>query len=238
QIDDGTVILLANVESDDLSESDCAGLSIYLGSNPSPSPCADETDETCRRHLDGSGQFDVQPVAAGDAAIAGVLSSGRFATTSDSQPGSFAIALGFGEDTTLSFNLVAARAEITVSETGLMSGVLGGAITEDDLQNSILPTAHQLLVDVIEVDCTGVPPDACCTPDSAGAALISSLDLDDDCAVSLTELRENGFLRTLLTPDVDLFDGDGAFAPGADNLDESISVGLGFTATGASFTAP
>jgi hypothetical protein len=41
----------------------------------------------------------------------------------------------------------------------------------------------------------------------------------------------------MFSPDLDLFDGSGQFAPNEDGVKDSLSFGAGFTAIGASFPA-
>ena len=68
---------------------------------------------------------------------------------------------------------------------------------------------------------------------------------DPDCAVTLEELGNNSLISSLLAPDVDLFDCSGGewptgccFDPRVDGVKDSLSVGLGFTGVGATFTLP
>ncbi len=45
-------------------------------------------------------------------------------------------------------------------------------------------------------------------------------------------------MGSLLSPDVDRLDETGAFKPRRDGIKDSLSIGLGFTAVPASFSAP
>ena len=52
------------------------------------------------------------------------------------------------------------------------------------------------------------------------------------------KLRENDLISSLLAPDVDLLDADGKFNPRTDMVNDALSLGIGFTGVGGSFTAP
>jgi hypothetical protein len=138
----GDIILLVNVKSEDLSNAACAGVGVgvgvYLGANPSTEPCETPEDTSCARHLDGNTSFDISPDSPIDTMISGQILGGLFQLGPDDPPGNFAIELGLGEPFTL--NLIGARVKISsVTETGLSGGILGGAITQNDVQTSILP---------------------------------------------------------------------------------------------------
>lgn len=239
-VDDGTIILLMDLRAGDLSASGRVDVGVYLGANPTPAACADEEDQECRRHLDGAGSFELSPDTPTDVVLTGSLDGSGFAMSADDEPGRIAIALpALGGGEPIVAELVGARIRIeSVSDTGLSSGVLAGAIPADDFEQVILPAFHQGLAAQVAADCTGAPPD-CCAPDSAGAGILGFFDPNsDDCMVSFEEFRGNFFLALLLNPDVDLFDADGNYAPNSDGVNDALSLGLGFSAVTGAFTAP
>jgi hypothetical protein len=239
-VDVGSIILLVDVRSADLTADARVGVGMYLGANPVPVACQDEQDQTCRKHLDGAGSFDLAPGTPTDTVLTGSLADGGFSMSAEDEPGQIAIAfpaLDGGEPVVA--DLVGARISIqSVSESGLASGILGGAIPADDFEQIVLPSFHQGLAAQVAADCTGAPP-ACCTPDSGGEGILQFFDpLSTDCMVSFDEFRNNFFLSLLLNPDVDLFDADGNYNPNSDNVNDALSLGLGFSAVTAIFTAP
>jgi hypothetical protein len=239
-VDAGSIILLVNVRTPDLTAGGRVGVGIFLGANPTPAACESDQDEVCRKHLDGSASFELAPGTPTDTVLTGTLASGGFTMSAEDEPGRVAIpfpALDGGEPVVV--ELVGARISIqSVSETGLASGILGGAIPADDFEQTVLPSFHQGLAAQVAADCTGTPPD-CCTPDSGGAGILDFFDPDsDDCMVSFDEFRNNFFLSLLLNPDVDLFDADGNYNPNSDGVNDALSLGLGFSAVTATFTAP
>lgn len=234
----GDVILLVDVKTESLATAACAGVGVYLGANPNPAPCDGVDDLVCGNHLDGTGTFDIAADSPTDTTINGQIVGGKFALGPNDKPGNFTIELNLLEGNPITLNLVGARVEIqSVAETGLMSGVLGGAITQADLQTSILPTVETLVDDAVAVDCAGAAP-PCCTAGSAGETIINLFDADDSCDISLDEIQNNDLIKTLLAPDVDLLDAAGALNPNVDGEAESLSLGLGFSAVPATFTPP
>jgi hypothetical protein len=239
-VDAGSIILLLNVSSADLTANGRMEVGMYLGANPVPAACESEQDEVCRKHLDGAGSFELAPDAPTDTILAGSLQDGGFSMSADDEPGRVAIALpALDGGAPLVVELVGARISIqSVSEAGLTSGIIGGAIPADDFEQTILPSFHEGLAAQVAADCTGTPP-GCCTPDSAGEGILQFLDpFTDDCMVSYDEFRNNLFLGPLFNPDVDLFDADGNYAPNSDGTNDALSLGLGFSAVTATFTAP
>jgi hypothetical protein len=239
-VDSGSIILLVDVRTEDLAANARVEVGMYLGANPVPAACENDQDPTCRRHLDGAGSFELAAGTPTDTVVTGSLASGGFTMSAEDEPGRIAIpfpALDGGEPVVV--ELVGARISIqAVSETGLTSGILGGAIPADDFEQTVLPSFHQGLAAQVAADCTGAPPD-CCTPDSGGEGILEFFDASsDDCMVSFDEFRGNFFLSLLLNPDVDLFDADGNYAPNSDGVNDALSLGLGFSAVTATFPAP
>jgi hypothetical protein len=225
----GSIVLLANVQATALDNATGVGFSVFLGEEPtSPAPCTDpEEITTCGLHLDGSGMFSVSSDSPSDALIVGSILGGSFQT---STVGNVTLRLELVEgQPAIELNLIGARAEYSASASNLMSGKLGGAITEDEARNNLLPVIVDLVIATVEEDCMGTPGD-CCTPDSTGETVLTIFNTDGDCAVSEEEVETNDLVGTVLSPDVDLI--------GDDGVDDSISLGLGFTGVGATFTRP
>jgi hypothetical protein len=231
-VDAGTIIVLANLKATALDNATGVGISFYLGANPNPEPCTDPEDiTTCGQHLSGDASFDLAANSPSDALIVGQLINGAFETTAS---GDVTLELDLlGE--TLVLNLIAARTAFNASANGLASGRLGGAITEDEARNNILPVLVTLVTGLVAADCMGTE-DPCCTGGSTGAVLYDVFDTDDDCAVSDAEVENNDLVNTILSPDLDLLDASGNLNPNSDEVNDSISLGLGFSAVGAVFT--
>jgi hypothetical protein len=239
QVADGSIIILANIKATALTMASGVGVWIFLGANPSPAACTDVNDMTCGKHLTGSASFDLDAASPTDALLVGQIVGGKL----NAGPGNVTIQISLVEGgDSLTLNLIGARLEIgSVSATGLMSGKLGGAVTDADLQNNILPALNDILADTINEDCTGTATstDACgCAEGATGRTLLDLFDEDDTCDVTLQELKDNSLISSLLAPDVDLLDGSGNFNPRSDGVKDSLSLGLAFTGVGATFTNP
>ena len=112
-----------------------------------------------------------------------------------------------------------------------LAGVIGGVLDEAQVQDEFLPIVHTALTRSVSRDCDqGV-----CEPGSDGAIFLGLFDVDGDGALTLDEVRNNELVQTLVEPDLDLFDADGLMAPGCDEVPESLSFAVGFTAVPAQF---
>lgn len=240
QVNMGDIILLANVQATALTTASGVGTTIYLGDNPGTAPCVDANDMVCGLHLDGSTTFDVAAASPGRdmATLVGQIIGGQL----KGGPGSVTIELSLvqGGDA-LVVNLVGARVEVgAVTADTMTGGKLGGAITEEALNDDILPALHTILGDTIAEDCTATSA-PCCTDGSTGQLLIDLFDESEpqDCTVTLDELKNNSLISSLLAPDVDLFNGEPVqanFDPRQDGVKDSLSLGIGFEAVGGVFT--
>ena len=227
----GSPIILADVQATSLSSATGVGVQVFLGGDANPAPCADENDTVCGGHLEGGASFSI--AMDYDALVVGSIVNGQFS----GGPGEVTIELSLSEGPGVPVRLVGARLQMGVTEGGLTAGKLGGALTEEDIQNDLLP-AIVGIIDGLLAECTGEAPN-CCEPDSTGEQVLGFFDTNEDCMVTQQELEDNSIISsTIGNPDLDLFDENGDFNPNSDNEKDSLSVGIGFTATSAVFTAP
>jgi hypothetical protein len=233
QVDDGTVIILANLQATSLVNAERVGFWILRGGDPLPEPCADVFDTECRRHLDGAGSFSV--LAADDAFIGGNIDDGHF-LGSDFGTVTLYVPVMVGAPP-IEIGVIGARAVMRVQGDGLTVGRLAGAITETEVQESLLPQLLALWNQRIAEQCFGTYPD-CCPAGTDGAQLVDLFDADGSCDLSLEELQESSLINALLAPDVDLLDAEGFYNPNKDGVLDSVSLGVGFTAVSASFIPP
>jgi hypothetical protein len=232
QVDRGELIELADLQATALDDAENAAIYVWTGGNPSPAPCTDEADEVCRRHLTGSGSFDVTSPAPAEAMIFGALADGRFEGSHGVIELSVPIFVG---DATLDLLVVGASIEAQITGAEIEGGKLGGAVPATYIDESVMPQLEELIGLVVERDCGGTAPD-CCVPETDGAIAIELFDTDDSCTVTLAELRDNALLGLLLEPDVDLLDEDGEQHP--DGVPDSVSLGISFTAVPAQYEIP
>src|SRR5262249_47495301 len=120
-------------------------------------------------------------------------------------------------------------------------GKLGGGIAMTEVMDKLVPAMTMAINGQIALDCEGSYPDCCADLESNGAQALDFFNDEDsmDCVVSDDELSMNSIIAsTLLNPDLDLLDGDGNPAPAGDGVNDSLSLGVGFTGVGATFARP
>lgn len=238
QLDDATFTTLVSMKATSLANANGAGAYIFFGENPMPVACTDVLDPlTCGKHLEGGASFDISAASPtpAEASIGGIIAGGSFS----GGPGTISIELPLGDGAPLRLNLIASHLEVDATATGLTAGKLSGAITNDDVINDLMPAVQVLVQDIIDEDCTPVGDDCGCVADSTAITVLNFFDTDGSCDVPLQELMDNSLVgATILNPDLDLLDETGAYNPGVDGVDDSLSIGIGFTAVPATFTLP
>ena len=237
QVTSGGIVLLANLKATALNEATGAGLHVYLGDAETamPAPCTNPDDpETCGQHLMGDGMFDVAMDYG--AKVVGTIVGGQFS----GGPGNITIELALAEAATVPINLIGAKATGGVTETGITSGKLGGALRDDDIHEELIPAVADLIGSLLVTsECDGTPDGGCCPADSTGEQVLTFFDDDGDCAVTVAELEANSLISsTIGNPDLDLFDENDDFNPRKDGVKDSLSLGIGFTAVSADFAVP
>lgn len=224
-INAGDIVLLASIQAKDFSSSG-AGLKVFIGDTATvmPAPCTGTTDTVCRHHLDGSGTFTIAASSPTDAEVVGSIKGGTF----NGGPGDILLKIALGSTSGIQLNLIGARAKATgMSETGVDSIVIGGALTQDDLNTQVIPEIFNQLGPIVMADCTGVGTDCGCQNPSTGKTVLGLFDtMPKDCKLTVEEIQNNAILKNLLAPDVTI---DGKMA---------LSLGVKVKAVKATFTVP
>jgi hypothetical protein len=230
QIDKGQLVLLVNVKAKDLTNASGVGMWVYLGTHETTPPaCTDANDTVCRHQFSGTGMFTVDTTGPTDSKLAGRIMAGKFT----GGPGEVTLQIALA-GTPISLPLKKARAEITgitASGWATMSSKIGGAVTQADINATVMPAIGNTVRTSFDTDCDvgGTPPGCGCTANSTGATLKNLFDKapTQDCTISDAEVMTvvSGFL----TPDIDL-DGDGT--------NDALSLGLGVTGVAGTFTVP
>jgi hypothetical protein len=153
-------------------------------------------------------------------------------------------------------SVTAAHLQFTRSGTGLMMGQLNGAVSNTDVQNTIIPSVAKVLDDRVTKDPTGGQngqilsifdnggaADAACgtTCKNPAGSVRADGTASPMCAakgdghIDLCEVSTNSIIKGLLTGDVQLFQ-NGAYSPQANpTAKDSLSLGVGFEAVKATF---
>jgi hypothetical protein len=241
----GSINLLMDVQTADATfmSSAATGLSVYIGSDPQPAACMSGEDVTCTTAkpavCSGCGH-QLNPMGGmftaatnQDIALAGKIVGGTFT----GGPGDLSIQIAIGGTMPIPLNLLGARAKATGmsdANLGTVSGntvsggvVLAGAITQDDINNNIIPAVVNQLTPTIMRDCTMTSPPVTgcgCGDGTTGKTIIGLFDTNNDCMVSVDEVKSNSLIMSLLAPDVTI---DGKMA---------LSLGIKVAAEKATFT--
>lgn len=223
-INNGATILLVRVEADSFSNDDTITAEVLRGQNANPAACAGEDDTECGNHLNGGASFDLQAGASQGTPLQGSVDRSDMLVG----PGQASIDISFsmaGDSLELNLELATLSGMLRAAE--INDGIIGGAITEADMQNSLIPQVVVTLNEAVALDCALDPAAGCCdSATSTGAQVLAFLNKNDDCVLSLEEVRDDPNVQSLLTPDIDL-SGNGT--------EDAFSLGLGFSAVGANF---
>jgi hypothetical protein len=121
---------------------------------------------------------------------------------------------------------------------GLLKGQINGSIKNSDVQNNVIPAIADVLNQEIVIDPNSQQAmqilqifdfGGCTNPDGTMA-------MAGDGKIDICEVATNPIVMNILAPDVQIFDQNGNYAPNPKNANkDSLSVGLGFTAVGATF---
>ena len=127
-------------------------------------------------------------------------------------------------------NLTAAQLRY---DSASKQGQLNGVIRKADIDAAMVATAmlldqrvqadptsqnSQQILQIFDIGCTGHP------------------EYKGDGHIETCEVTDNSIIKNVFAPDLDMFDANGNYAPNPANTDkDSLSVGFGFIAVGASF---
>ena len=168
--------------------------------------------------FDGSDKFALDSVAAANLPIVGSLTNGHFT----GGPGAAKIQM-FLLGQPVDVDLIGLRLEADVSAKGCVNGKLGGAVTVEEFRGKVLPPIADGLNLVIKSDQT------------AATAILQAFDSDSNGEITSQELESNPLLMIAISPDMDMLDASGEFNPRQDGVNDSYSVGLGFTCVPATW---
>jgi hypothetical protein len=188
----------------------------------------------------GKGKFSID-MTAPKGVLSGPLAMGSFESTDPiklTMPPTVHLTIPLYTNTTVQLPVVGARISFTPTMGGLMSGQLNGAIGKKDVDTILVPAlarTFDMIAQTMPCDqnCMNVratfDTGMCTNPDMTKATA-------NDGKIDLCEVSENLLVQSLLSPDVDLFDSNGAWAPNKLNTDkDSVSLGVAFTGVKGSF---
>jgi hypothetical protein len=228
-VDRGTILLLADVQTESFTTAGASSFGVKFGENPQPKPCTDDSDlTTCGQHLKGGATFSVASNSPTNTALTGAFVNGIL----NGGPGNLSLQIALGSTDPIILNLVGARVKATaVSETG-MTAIVGGLLLQQELNDHVFPAVAAQLNAVLVRDCgeeaSRTLPS--CNCQSTGALLMGVFDLSPkDCKVSLDEVETNPFTAALQSGDIC----SQASCPA--NAADALSIGVKIEAVKASF---
>jgi hypothetical protein len=235
-VDQGSLLLLVDVQTKDFMNSNGAGFGVKIGANPMPAPCNGSADTVCRHHLDGTGTFTIAANSPSDLAVAGKIASGTF----NGGPGDVTLQLAIGSTTPIELSLLHARVKATsISEAGIMTATVGGLVTQAELTTSIGPAIQTQVNGILDRDCpvaaggTRTPPSCGCNAGTTGETVIKALDGTTpgtvaDCQITTEEILGFPLVAQLLKPD--------SCSTDTCKTPDSLSVGVQIEAVKATFS--
>lgn len=188
-----------------------------------------DLDGDAADNFSGSEPFALAPLEGADGMMPGTLGAGGRLRAG---PGSVPVLLAFAGVPPAVISLVGVGGGIDceASASGLASGRLGAALTEEEVDQRLIPAMAAGIDEVMQRDC----PDALCEDGSPGEQLAIFFDDNEDGRLTEEELLSNSLIAsTIGNPDLDLFDAGGVYNPGVDGVKDSLSLGVGFTAVSA-----
>ena len=224
-VDDGTTILLGDLQTGDFTTASAVGFSSDQGANPVPAACTDANDTVCRHQFDGSATFDIAADNTINPPLVGSITDGTFTTG----PGNITVQVALTGGAPIALSLIGARVKFTgISATGITHGILAGALPKTELDNTIYPALATQLQAYVTSACTNTPAngDCGCPSGSSASTLIGILDTNMDCAITTSDLVTNNTVNALFAPDITI---DGM---------PCLSLGVAVTYVAGTFTEP
>jgi hypothetical protein len=237
----GSLILLLETKSSDatFTTDSCAGATISVGNS------------VMNPDYTGAGKFTVM-MSGGT--FLGPVAAGAFSSVPKAAMATMPVMLTIPLPLVpgaMPLPLVTTGAELNFTAAGgkVMGGVINGVIKKTDVDTKIIPAVAGLLNAQIAKDpmsstsktLLGLFDDGG-VADPACSATMTCKNLDGSCAkkgdgiISDCELSTNGIIMQFLRADVAMFDAAGNYHPDPNNAHkDALTVGLGFTAVGATF---
>ena len=170
--------------------------------------------------------------------LQGLLASGK-GDTDHLPPGAFPMHFPLEGQPPVPLTVYAAHAQFHVDPAGKTDAgpaftlgpgasypaMLNGGLSQTQIHDRLIPAIANLLNSIVRKDPMG----------ANAMTVLRNFDKDGNQMISNDEVEMNPVVSGILSPDLDLFDDKGNFAPNQDKVKDSLSFGVAFTAVGAVF---
>jgi hypothetical protein len=219
-VNTGELLFLFRLRAQDFASAPVALGKTWLGKQQvccttpkDPVQCAADAKQKC---FTGTQTFELHPTAPNPSTATGSITAGKISLG----PAMLKIAISLTSTpivVTLKKGFI--HGQLKTGPDQIVDGTIVGAIPQQDVDNVIIPALAAEL-DALLKDPAG---------DAAAKLLLGLLfDTNHDGTVTAAELAQVSMIKNLFAPDVDV-DGDGV---------KELSLGVGFTAVGATIVAP
>jgi hypothetical protein len=149
--------------------------------------------------------------------------------------GSIPVRLDLGPADPVLLTMTKATVTATCLGSACSGGKLTGAVTAQQIHNTLIPQMVAMFNPLVIRDCPGFPPTGCMA-NSTGKTIVDLFDADHDFVITEEEVRTAPLTKPFLKPDLDLVKANGT--PGKDGVKDALSFGFGFTTAHATLTRP
>jgi hypothetical protein len=249
----GGVVLLLDENAADLTNNDCASVTISSALATMAAPKYDGTDK-----------FTKDPALSMGGVFKGKFAAGTFTSNNpvtSAEPTTVTVQLPLVSGSApIKLTVVGARIQFKRDGDKITGGVINGAITSKAVDADVIPSVADLLSSNIAKDPTsstnmqiasifdtgggddggGCKSTKVCGTTAAGSPTCKNPDgtCADACdgKIAICEVKNNNIIKNVLSADVQLFDDAGNWKPNpAKTKKDSLSLGLSFTGVKASF---
>jgi hypothetical protein len=215
----GEVVMLHSLRASTLSATKNATWQVWYGA-PTTNP-----------DLTGTGTFALRRAQPHSSLLAATIRNHHVQTAAGNIP----VRLDLGPADPVLLTMKKATVTATCLASGCSGGKLNGAVTAQQINDTLIPRMVAMFNPLIKRDCVGTDRNSCLA-DSTGKTIVDLFDTNGDLVITDNEVRTAPLTRPFLRPDLDLVKANGA--PGRDGVTDAVSFGFGFTTVHASLTRP
>ncbi len=238
-VSSGSLVVLFNESALALDNNDCAQTTLQAGTFAGATAMP-----ATKPKFDGTDTFAVN-AAIGQGTFKGAIKNSVFTSNSPvttKNPVTVTLGLPLTAGAPIPLTVSGARITFTKNASGAIGGVINGAIKFSDVKANIIPAVADLLTAQVAKDPPGMPGTIANLFDTGTGCTATDKNQDGTVAasgdqkVAICEVSNNSLIKSVLIPDVQLYDSAGNWAPNKENTTkDSMSLGLGFELANGTF---